>query len=217
VRSSRDLLGGGSPRLPGFLSLSDPSRRPILIAADAGAGKTGLLRAMAQAIEDLPDPANVRFAVVTDRIDEWRRFRLARHCDGVMAFHDSITTDYVHSVALCRPTSLASEYLIVLLIDGFEALASDGDLCNAARALLQSPPPPGILAIVTLDTSAGCLPLGWLAGFKLRILGCIGDTRSSPGLTSDFRLSRFDVLSGLKVNTPGKGDWLAFEHMDAME
>ena len=172
-RSSALFLGHAEDGLPVLLDIRTPVRGPILVAADAGAGKTRLLQVLARGIELAHDPTRVRYAVVTTHVAEWSAFEHSLHCDGILSFHNAVTTGYLHSAALCRPPSLAPSHPLVLLIDGLEALASDADLRGASYALLHSPRPPGVFPFVTLDTSSASIPAAWLDVFDICVRGYV--------------------------------------------
>src|SRR6266508_1669131 len=65
------FLGVASDGLPVLLNLHDPVPGPILIAGDAGTGKTALLQTMALAAVMMHQPEQLQFGVLTSHPDEW--------------------------------------------------------------------------------------------------------------------------------------------------
>ena len=180
--SSALFVGRAEDGLPVLLNLRDPSPSPILIAADAGAGKTRLLKTIARGIQLVHDPERVRYAVVTAHPQEWSGFENSSHCDAILGFHHALTTGYVHGAALCDQ-SAGPRCSLVLMLDGLEALASDADLRDASQALLRQPPPLGVMPLVTLNTSAAPVASSWLDVFRTRLYGYIRDSRIGTELT----------------------------------
>lgn len=173
------FMGLAEDGFPVLFDLRESSPGPVLIAADAGAGKTRLLHTVARGIEHLHQPVDVRYAVVTEHPGEWRLFEHSRHCERVLPFHQAFTTGYLHCAALGQPSDIRSSSSLVLLIDGFEALVSDGDLRDSTHALLRSPSPRGVFPFVTLNTSSAAFPDSWLDAFTARLLGYIRHPHAS--------------------------------------
>jgi hypothetical protein len=112
----------------------------------------------------------VRLAVLTENPEEWKGFGDSQHSDGILLFHYAFTTKYLHRLAVATDQESILGMSLILLIDGFEALACDGDLRDSAHMLLRAPAPDGITPIVTLDTSSSAIPAAWLNCFQFRIL-----------------------------------------------
>ena len=204
------LIGLAEDGLPVLLNLQDHALGPTLVAADAGAGKTRLLQTIARGIEHLHDPVRVHFAVITEHPNEWAAFEGSEHCHGVFPFHHALATGLLHCAALGESAGSVSGRALVLLTDGYEALASDGDLRDSAGAILQSPSPRGVASIVTLDTKVSQLPAAWLEVFRVRLFGYVRDRRTAGILGG----SEGAVLGGLQpphqFATQENGNWLAF-------
>jgi hypothetical protein len=115
--SSALFVGQAEDGLPVHINLRDPAPSPVLIAADAGAGKTRLLHTVARAIEFVHDPERVRYAVITAHPEEWSAFEHASHCDALLGFHHALTTGYLHSLAHRAPM-LDPHHSLVLMLDG---------------------------------------------------------------------------------------------------
>lgn len=196
--------------LPVLFNLRQSSPGPVLIAADAGAGKTRLLQTIARAIEYIHQPADVRYAVVTDHPGEWRLFEHSRHCERVLAFHQAFTTGYLHCAALGQPSDIRSSTSLILLIDGFESLVSDGDIRDSAHALLHSPTPRGVFPFVTLDTSSAPFPDRWLDAFSARLFGYIRDRSTASSVCDSSDNCAGDLQPPSQFSVREGESWLPF-------
>lgn len=204
------FVGLAEDGLPVLFDLRDSSPGPVLVAADAGAGKTRLLHTVARGIEHLHQAADVRYAVVTEHPGEWRPFEHSRHCERVLAFHQAFTTGYLHCAALGQPSDIRSSTSLVLLIDGFEALVSDGDLRDSAHALLGSPAPRGVLTFVTLNTSNAAFPDRWMDAFASRLFGYINDRRTAESLCGSSANVAADLQPPSQFSVRERDAWLSF-------
>lgn len=178
------FVGLAEDGLPVLLNLQDHLPAPVLIAADAGAGKTRLLQTVARALERTHDPARLEYAVLTENPGEWTAFEHSPHSHGIFRFHHALTTGYLQRVALGTSPSIDDPFSLLLLIDGLEALISDGDLRQAAHALLHSPFHGSAIPLITLNTSNAFIPIAWLAAFRVRIFGYIRDQALASSLSS---------------------------------
>jgi hypothetical protein len=208
--ASSIFMGLAEDGLPVLFNLRDSSPGPVLIAADAGAGKTRLLQTVARGIERFHNAADVRYAVVTEHPGEWRLFEHSRHCERVLAFHQAFTTGYLHCAALGQPSDIRSSTSLILLIDGFEALVSDGDLRDSAHALLRSPTPRGVFPLVTLNTSTAAFPDRWLDAFTARLFGYIRDQPTAASLCGSVDNCAGDLQPPAQFSVRERGSWLQF-------
>jgi hypothetical protein len=210
VPASALFMGLAEDGLPVLFTLRDSSPGPVLIAADAGAGKTRLLQTVARGIEHLHQAADVRYAVITEHPREWRLFEHSRHCERVLAFHQASTTGYLHCAALGQPSDIRSSTSLVLLIDGFEALVADGDLRHSAHALLRSPGPRGVFTFVTRNTSSPAFPDRWLEAFTARLFGYIRDQPSIAALCGSSENCAGDLQPPAQFIVHDGESWLSF-------
>lgn len=204
------FIGMADDGLPVLFNLRDSSPGPVLVAADAGAGKTRLLQTMARAIEQVHQAVDVRYAVVTEHPGEWRHFEHSRHCERVLAFHQAFTTGYLHCAALGQPSDIRSATSLILLIDGFEELISDGDLRDSAHALLRSPAPRGVFPFVTLNTSSTAFPDRWLDAFTTRLFGYIRDQPTAAALGGSHDHLAVDLQPPSQFCVREGDSWLPF-------
>src|SRR5215207_7534496 len=63
------FLGVATDNLPVMLNLYDPHPGPMLVAGDAGSGKTAFLRTIAQSVVKTHNANDVQFGVITNYPD----------------------------------------------------------------------------------------------------------------------------------------------------
>ncbi len=119
------FLGIANDGLPVLLNLRDPVPGPVLIAGDAQTGKTKMLQIIARAIDETHDPEYIRYAVLTEDIKSWEPFDLSANCEGVLSFHQPLTTNYLDSLVDWAHTNKQDKKFILLLVDGLESLSED--------------------------------------------------------------------------------------------
>ena len=173
------FVGIADDGLPVLFNLRSASPTPVLVAADAGAGKTRLLQTIARAAEFNNDPKDLQYAVLTEHPAEWAGLEHAPHCQAILLFHHALTTGYLNSAA--SAADLAPSAQLVLFIDGFEALASDADLRHATEILLESTPV-NVWPFVTLNTSIAQAAIPLLEAFKILLFGYMRDLKGVRGL-----------------------------------
>lgn len=201
------LAGDG---LPVLLNLRSGSPGPVLVAADAGAGKTRLLQIVARAVDRIHDPDRVRYAVITESPSEWAGFDQSGNCEGILSFHHALTTGYVASLAHAAQRGSLSTPCLVLLLDDFQALVSDGDLGDSARWILRLGASHGIWSFVTLSTTRPRVPDALLDPFHVRLLGSMRDRHAAAELST----SSSDLFSRLRAGSEfamsERQTWLPF-------
>jgi hypothetical protein len=80
-------LGVAENGLPIMLNLSDPTPGPLLVAGDAGCGKTTYLLSLTLG-SNLQDPGDILFGVVTPFPEEWVELEVLSNCLGIWpAYH----------------------------------------------------------------------------------------------------------------------------------
>src|SRR6185436_5520768 len=81
------FLGVAGDGLPVLLNMYDPVPGPILIAGDAGTGKTRLLQTIAAAAEIMHQPEQLQFGVLTSHPDEWSALEAIPNNVGVFPLY----------------------------------------------------------------------------------------------------------------------------------
>src|SRR5262245_40757214 len=77
------FLGVATDGLPVLLNLHDSHPGPILIAGDAGSGKTAFLQTIAHSVTQTHGANDIQFGVITNYPDEWESMEATPHRVGV--------------------------------------------------------------------------------------------------------------------------------------
>jgi hypothetical protein len=214
------LLGVASDGLPVLLNLCDPHPGPMLIAGDAGSGKTAFLQAIAQSIAQTHGSDDVRFGVITNYPDEWESVRTFPHNAGVFAVGHKSVPEFIHSLASWAHSNKNTNQCMLLLVDDLESLASlDLQAVQDFRWLLLRGPARRIWPIVTLNAPRYGQVIQWLQNFRTRVFGYIGNGRVAEALAGDKAsgLSQLEARVQFSLRETvvpravgGKENWLRF-------
>src|SRR5512147_1162009 len=82
IPSEALFLGIASDGLPVLLNLHDPHPGPMLVAGDAGSGKTAFLRTIAHSIAQTHDASSTQFGILTNYPEEWESVQAFPHHAG---------------------------------------------------------------------------------------------------------------------------------------
>lgn len=168
------FLGVASDGLPVLLNLHDPVPGPILIAGDAGTGKTALLQMIALAAGAMHQPEQLQFGALTNHPDEWSGFEDIPNNVGIFPLHHRSAEDFILSLASWAHGNKSSKQSILLLIDDLEALAKfDFDARQNLRWLLLRGPARRVWPIITLNPNRMENSQPWLEAFHTRVFGPI--------------------------------------------
>lgn len=177
------FLGIASDGLPVLLNLYNPHPGPILLAGDAGSGKTAFLQTIAQSVAQTHDPKDVQFSVVTNYPDEWESVQSISHSMGVFSVGHSSTQEYLKSLAGWAHSNKTTRQCVLLLVDDLESVASlDMDSVQNFRWLLLRGPSRRVWPIVTLNAARYGQVLAWLQNFRTRIFGRVANQRIAEAL-----------------------------------
>ncbi len=206
------FLGVANDRLPVLLNLRDPVPGPVLIIGDPSSGKTRLLQTISQAVDLSQDTGNIRYTVLTDHVHEWDRSDQSPVCEGILAFQQALTANYLNSLVEWAHASNQYSQYVLLLVDGLEDLVGDSQLHQAFRWLLLRGPSRHIWPIVTLDPAHGQTASQWLGAFRTRLFGRMaGETNERIELLSGrVEFSFKDLRAGAQFAMRAGGDWLPF-------
>ncbi len=192
------LLGIASDGLPVLLNLPDPHPGSMLIAGDAGSGKTAFLQMIAHFITQTRTPDDVRFGVITNYPDEWEGSQVFPHNSGVFAVGHKDAQEFIHSLTSWAHSNKNTHQYMLLLVDDLESVASlDLPAVRDFRWLLLRGPARRVWPIVTLNAPRYGQVLLWLQSFRTRIFGHIANARVAEALSGDQRSSPADKASGL--------------------
>jgi hypothetical protein len=172
------FLGVASDDLPVLLNLHDPIPGPILITADAGAGKTALLQTIALAAAQMHQPENLQFGVLTNHPDEWNGLESIPNNVGVFPLYHQSAEDFILSLASWAHGNKTSRQSVLLLLDDLEAASNlDFDARQNLRWLLLRGPARRVWPIITLNPNRMENIMPWLDAFRTRILGTMQNRR----------------------------------------
>lgn len=172
------FLGVASDDLPVLLNLHDPVPGPILITADAGAGKTKMLQTIAMSAGVTHLPEDLQFGVLTNHPDEWRSVEGISNNVGIFPFYNQSAEDFVLSLASWAHDNKTSRQSVLLLLDDLEAATNlNFDARQNLRWLLLRGPARRVWPIVTLNPKRMENIMPWLDAFRTRVFGAMQDPR----------------------------------------
>lgn len=204
------FLGVASDDLPVLLNLHDAVPGPILVTADAGAGKTRWLQTIAMAAGALHQPENLQFGVLTNHPDEWSSVEGIPNNVGVFPLYNRSAEDFILSLASWAHDNKTSQQSVLLLLDDLEAASNlDFDARQNLRWLLLRGPARRVWPIVTLNPKHMENILPWLDAFRTRVFGTIQDPRHVKQL--DAVSAKLESLNSGSHFTLREGEsWLRF-------
>jgi hypothetical protein len=215
------FLGIAADGLPVLLNLHDAHPGPLLIAGDAGSGKTDFLRTIAQAAAQTHRPADLQFGVVTSYPDEWESTQGISHRVGVFPIGHPSAQEFIHSLAAWAHSNKHTHQCMLLLIDDLELLASlEPESVQDFRWLLLRGTARRVWPIVTMNAPRYGQVASWLQNFRTRIFGRVANGQVAEALGADpasglnqleariqFSLREKDQRSGALSATE---NWLRF-------
>jgi len=188
------FLGVASDGLPVLLNLYDPHPGPMLIAADAGSGKTAFLQTIAHSVAQTHRSTDIQFGVITNYPDEWESIEAFPHRAGVFSVGHKSTQEFIHSLAAWAHSNKNTHQCMLLLVDDLESVASlDLEAVQDFRWLLLRGPTRRVWPIVTLNAPRYGQVISWLQNFRTRIFGHVANGRVAEALGGD-KASAFDQL-----------------------
>src|SRR5512138_655765 len=204
------FLGVASDELPVLLNLHDPVPGPILVTADAGAGKTKWLQTIAMAAGVLHQPENLQFGVLTNHPDEWSSVEGIPNNVGVFPLYNRSAEDFILSLASWAHDNKTSQQSVLLLLDDLEAASNlDFDGRQNLRWLLLRGPARRVWPIITLNPNRMENIMPWLDAFRTRIFGPMQNQKQISQL--DAVSAELESLNSGSHFTLQEGDhWLRF-------
>ena len=205
------LLGVASDGLPVLLNLYDPHPGPMLIAGDAGSGKTIFLQTLAHSVAQTHGPEDVRFGILTNYPDEWESIQALPHHAGTFAVGHKSAQEFIHSLAAWAHANKNTQQCVLLLVDDLESVASlDLQAVQDFRWLLLRGPARRVWPIVTLSAPRYGQVLAWLSLFRARVFGQIANERVAAALGGD-KASRLSQLEArIQFSLRERENWLRF-------
>jgi hypothetical protein len=208
--SAAFFIGLAEDGLPVLLNLNDPSVGPILIAADAGAGKTRLLQTICRTVDHGHEPDGVKYVVISENPAEWAGFERSPYSHAILSSEQAITIGYLASLVDWAESNDGRAGFLLLLVDGLQALVADRATEQVTRRLLSQGPSWGMWPIVTVNAAQTSGFESWLGLFRIQLYGHIEDARD----VGTWIASREDLFRHLSPGfqfTAGQGQaWLPF-------
>jgi len=204
------FLGLAEDGLPVLLNLRDPIPGPLLIAGDAGSGKTALLKNIARAVDYVHGPNHVKYTILTEHLVEWKGIERSANCEGILSIQNRETIGYINSLVEWGRKNKNDGQSLLLLIDGLEAITQINALHPQLRWLLLRGPAHNIWPIVTLNAQLSHNIKLWLEAFRTRLFGCIQNEHDVEVLTGLQNLSFKDLLAGSQFVMREGNSWLPF-------
>ena len=204
------FLGVASDELPVLLNLHDSVPGPILIAGDAGTGKTTLLQTVSLAAGMMHQPEQLQFGVVTSHPEEWNGLEEIPNNVGIFPTYHQSAEDFILSLASWAHGNKSSKQSILLLIDDLEAIAKmDFDAQQNLRWLLLRGPARRVWPIVTINPNRMENTHPWLEAFRTRVFGPIQNIHLARHM--DANNAELDSLNTGSQFAMREGDhWLRF-------
>jgi NACHT domain len=204
------FLGVASDGLPVLLNLHDPVPGPILVAGDAGTGKTGLLQTIVLAAGTMHQPEQLQFGVLTSHPDEWNGTEEIPNNVGIFPMYHQASEDFILSLASWAHGNKSSKQSLLLLIDDLEAVAKmDFDARQNLRWLLLRGPARRVWPIITLNPNRMEHTHPLLEAFHTRVFSSIQNVHLARQM--DAENAELDSLNTGAQFTMREGDhWLRF-------
>ena len=205
------FLGVASDHLPVLLNLYDPHPGPMLIAGDAGSGKTAFLQTIAQSVIQTHSAADLQFGVITNYPDEWERIEATPHRAGIFPVGHQSTGEFMKSLASWAHSNKNTQQCVLLLVDDLESVASmDLETVQHFRWLLLRGPSRRVWPIVTLNAPRYGQVISWLQNFRTRVFGRVANARVAEALGGDKASPLGQLEARVQFCLPEKDNWLRF-------
>ena len=205
------FLGVASDGLPVLLNLHDPHPGPMLIAGDAGSGKTVFLQTIAHAVAETHSSDDVQIGVLTGHPDEWENIEATSQRVGIFPIHHDSGQYFMSSLASWAHTNRHAHHSVLLLIDDLESIASLGlDCLQDFRWLLLRGPARHVWPIITLNAARYGQVISWLELFRTRIFSRIADERLATALGADKASALEQLVAPIQFCLRENGNWLRF-------
>ena len=205
------FLGVASDNLPVLLNLHDPHPGPMLIAGDAGSGKTAFLKTIAHSVIQTHAADDVQFGVLTNYPEEWENIESTPHRVGVFPVGHRGTQEFLQSLASWAHSNKDTHQCVLLLVDDLESVASlDMESVQHFRWLLLRGPSRRVWPIVTLNAPRYGQVISWLQNFRTRVFGRVANGRVAEALGGDRASGLAQLEPRIQFSMREKENWLRF-------
>lgn len=205
------FLGIALDGLPVLLNLHDPHPGPMLVAGDAGSGKTGFLQTIVHSVAQTHSAEDVQLGVITSHPEEWESVETTPHCVGIFHTQEKSAQDLISSLAAWAHTNREARQSVLLLIDDLASIASvDFDALQNFRWLLLRGPARRVWPIITLNAARREEVASWLEIFRTRIFGHIEDELIAARLGAGMTSALDQLVAGIQFSLRENENWLRF-------
>lgn len=205
------FLGVASDGLPVLLNLHDPHPGPVLVAGDAGSGKTVFLQTIVHSVAQTHSSDDVQLGVITSHPEEWESVETTPHCVGIFHTQEKSAQDFISSLAAWAHTNKDARQAVLLLIDDLASIASlEFDALQNFRWLLLRGPARRVWPIITLDVARREEVASWLEIFRTRIFGHSEDELMAAKLGADTTSALDQLVAGIQFSLRENENWLRF-------
>jgi hypothetical protein len=205
------FLGIASDNLPVLLNLYYPHPGPLLIAGDAGSGKTAFLQTVAQSVALTHNSNDVQFGVITNYPDEWERIEATPHRVGIFSVGNKDTQELMQSLSSWAHSNRNTHQCILLLVDDLESVASlDLETVQNFRWLLLRGPARRVWPMVTLNAPRYGQVISWLQNFRTRVFGRVVNAGVAEALGGDKTSALSQLEARVQFSMREKDNWLRF-------
>jgi hypothetical protein len=205
------FLGVASDGLPVLLNLHDPHPGPVLVAGDAGSGKTVFLQTIVNSVARTHSSDDLQYGVITSHPDEWESVEITPHHVGIFDTQEKSAQDLISSLAAWAHTNKDSRQSVLLLIDDLASIASlEFDALQNFRWLLLRGPARRVWPIITLDIARREEVASWLEIFRTRIFGHSEDALMAAKLGADTTSALDQLVAGIQFSLRENENWLRF-------
>lgn len=211
-RLPKDCLffGYAEDDCPVLLNLRNSAPNPILISGDPGAGKTNLLKVIAQYATLKYDPCEIQLGVITDHPEEWQGQLDFPHCVGLFPMREKGTVNFIKALEAWTKLSKRNMESVLLMIDGLDDFAHlHSGLIHEMNEILVHGPARKIWTIVTANPRQQKDAQTWLKYFHTQVFGYTKYATfvNNPGLPERTIRS---LASGCEFILNESGRWIRF-------
>jgi hypothetical protein len=205
------FLGVAEDGLPVLLNLLDPVPGSILIAGDAGSGKTRMLQTIARGVDHMHTPQDVQYGIITTHPDEWQELNTSQNCVQVFPSYKEDASVFLNSLASWAHSNHGEKQSVLLFIDDLSMVSKmDHEARQNLRWLLLRGPARRVWPIVTIDPRNVESVQAWLELFRTRCFGKIRDENHLHCLANSTDPELKSLLPGTEFAMREDRDWLKF-------
>lgn len=205
------FLGVANDQLPVLLNLLDPVPGPILVAGDAGAGKTAFLRTIARSVDQIHDPLSVQYGVITAHPEEWDESSGSPNCVEIFPSYTSNAQGFLNSLVSWAHANRGERQSVLLLMDDLSNIANmDFDARQNLRWLLLRGPARRVWPIATINPVKLPELQPWVDFFHTRLMGRVENRSDVSRLIGATHVTFHNLRPRVDFMMREGADWLSF-------